>query len=161
MKRAIPWTLTMFVLALPALASVQEAAPRQAGTGGERRGIRFHDVQRQTAEFIAYNKSVRLTPEQQKIKTQALSSIPAPCCSNYSIATCCCPCNLAKSVWGLANHLIAEHRYDAPRVKQAVLEWLRFTNSNGYAGNACYRGGCGRAFREDGCGGMDERSIRF
>ena len=161
MRRSIRWTLAVVVLAVPAMASNTGSQTDKGGTSKEQRRIRFYDVQRQTAEFIAYNKWIGLTPEQQKIKTQALSSIPAPCCSKYSMATCCCPCNLAKSVWGLSNHLIAEKHYDAARVKQAVLQWLRFTNPNGSAGNACFQGRCGRAFREDGCGGMDETAVRF
>lgn len=161
MKRSIGWILVVAVLALPAMASTKAGSSAKGGTSRQTPQIRFYNVRQQTEEFIGYNKWISLTPEQQRIKTQALSSIPAPCCSKYSMATCCCPCNLAKSVWGLANHLIAEKRYDAPRVKQAVLQWIRFTNPNGSAGNACFQGRCGRAFREDGCGGMDEATVRF
>jgi hypothetical protein len=113
----------------------------------------------QAPQLIAYYHAIRLTPEQEQMKHEALSSIPAPCCSNFSIATCCCPCNLAKSVWGLAHHLIAERRYDVPAVRQAVVDWLASSNPNGYSGDACFTGGCQRAFSQNGCGGMDEQHV--
>jgi len=122
-------------------------------------GVKLYDAHLQAKEFIAYYNSIALTPEQEKIKSEALSDIPAPCCSNYSISTCCCPCNLAKSTWGLSNFLIAKLGFSAKQVKETVSEWIRFTNKDGYAGNACYRGRCNLPFREDGCGGMDERRI--
>ncbi len=161
MKRSIGWTLVVVVLALSAMASTKPGSSAKDGTSKQTQQVRFYDVRQQTEEFIGYNKWISLTPEQQRIKTQALSSIAAPCCSKYTIATCCCPCNLAKSVWGLANHLVAEKHYDAAGVKQAVQQWLRFINPSGSAGNGCFQGRCGRAFREDGCGGMDETSVRF
>jgi hypothetical protein len=132
--------------------------PESAKPSGES-GIKFYDAHLQAQEFIAYYNSIALTPEQEKIKSKALSAIPAPCCSNYSILTCCCPCNLAKSVWGLSNFLIAKLGFSANQVKEAVLEWIHFTNKDGYAGNACYMGRCNSSFKEDGCGGMNERRI--
>ena len=120
--------------------------------------INFNDPALQAKEFITYN-SIALSPAQEKIKNEALSSIPAPCCGDHQISTCCCPCNLAKSVWGLSNLLVAERNYSAEEVKSTVLEWIKFTNEDGYAGNACYRGRCNLPFREDGCGGMGETTI--
>ncbi|MEE8329012.1 MAG: hypothetical protein V3R54_03675 [Thermodesulfovibrionia bacterium] len=111
------------------------------------------------AKYIGYYKSIKLTPEQEKIKVTGLSSIPAPCCSDNSMATCCCPCNLAKSVWGLSNFLIAERGYNSAQVRQAAIDWLKFTNPDGYSGDTCYIGGCNRAFYQNGCGGMDERKL--
>lgn len=127
----------------------QAREPRQAPAGARAQAI----------EYIGYYHSIKLTPEQEKIKTQALSAIPAPCCKDYTAATCCCPCNLAKAVWGLSHHLIAKKGYGAARVKTAVQEWLRSTNPAGYAGDACYTGGCQRPFAQNGCGGMDERTV--
>lgn len=121
--------------------------------------IKFYDAHSQAREFIAYYNSIPLTSEQEQIKSEALSTISAPCCSNYSMSTCCCPCNLAKSAWGLSNLLIAKHNYSAKQVKEAVSEWIHFTNKDGYAGNACYKGRCNLPFSEDGCGGMDETKI--
>jgi hypothetical protein len=123
--------------------------------------LKFYDVRVQTPEFIGYYNSIKLTAEQEKIKTDVLSTIPAPCCSEYSIATCCCPCNLAKSVWGLSNYAIAKLNYDEKKLKDAVLEWIKFTHKNGYTGDSCSHGRCGSSFSEDGCGGMKEDNIVF
>ena len=121
----------------------------------------FEDVKARTMEFIAWSSSIRLTPEQEKTKRQALSGIPAPCCKEYSIATCCCPCNLAKSVWGLANYAIARLGYDADQTRALTLEWLEATNPAGYTGDSCYRGGCPKRFSANGCGGMKEDAVVF
>ncbi|MCI0443996.1 hypothetical protein L0244_01285 [bacterium] len=121
--------------------------------------IQFKDVRSQTAEFIGYYKSIQLTKQQEQIKQDALSPIPAPCCSTYSIATCCCPCNLAKSVWGLSHYLIAKKNYDAQQVKSTVVDWLNFTNKSRYTGDACFEGRCGEPFKNDGCGGMKESQV--
>jgi hypothetical protein len=112
------------------------------------------------ARYIAYYKSIALTPGQEKVKTEALETIPAPCCKEYSIATCCCPCNLAKSVWGLSHYLIAQRGQGAGEVRKAAREWLRTANPSGYAGDACGEGRCALPFHEDGCAGMDERKVR-
>jgi hypothetical protein len=119
----------------------------------------FHELKPQTEAFISYFKDITLSPEELKIRNEALSSIPAPCCDNYSAATCCCVCNLARSIWGLSNYLLQEEGYSADKVKGSVQEWLAFTNPNGYSGNACFDGGCGRPFYRDGCGGMEEGKL--
>jgi hypothetical protein len=121
--------------------------------------ISFHDARAQAQEFIRENERITLTPEQQKVMTQALSSIPAPCCAQYSVATCCCPCNLARGVWGLSKVLIMKHGASESQVRQAVTEWLAFINPGGSAGNACFTGGCARSFHQDGCGGMDAKTL--
>lgn len=121
--------------------------------------LQFHSARDQAKEFIGYYHSIPLTAEQEKLKNEALSKIPAPCCAEYSIATCCCPCNLPKSVWGLSSYLIVKKGYDVQHVKATVERWIRFTNEKGYAGNACHKGGCGRPFHEDGCGGMKEDQL--
>ncbi len=122
--------------------------------------VTFTDARRQAAEFISYNRSIVLAPEQKKIMDEALSSIPAPCCDRFSIATCCCPCNLAKSTWGLSKFLIAKQHATAAEVRAAAAEWLQFTNPGGYTGDACFKKGCNRPFEANGCGGMDERHIQ-
>jgi hypothetical protein len=121
--------------------------------------VRFTDAPRQAAEFITYYHAIPLTAAQEAIKQEALSKIPAPCCGQFSIATCCCPCNLAKSAWGLAHFLIAKQGYAAPRVRATVEEWLQFSNPGGYSGDACFTRGCARPFDHNGCGGMDEHRI--
>ena len=121
----------------------------------------FDDVKARTAEFIGWSNSIHLTREQEKTKRQALGSIPAPCCKEYSIATCCCPCNLAKTVWGLANYAIARLGYDAAQTRALTLEWLQATNPVGYRGDSCHRGGCPKRFSANGCGGMKEDAVAF
>jgi hypothetical protein len=123
--------------------------------------MQFTDVKKQTLEFIEYYNTIKLTKEQEKLKNDTLSKIPAPCCSKFSMATCCCPCNLGKSVWGLSNYLIAKKNYDSAQLRVAVLDWLLFTNKGVYAGDACFAGRCGYAFRHDGCGGMKEKEVVF
>lgn len=155
MKKKYYWMIGIIVgvIVLVLTASYTRMIPEGTKTLVEN-AINFYDPHLQAKEFITYN-SIALTPEQEKIKNEALSTIPAPCCSDYYISTCCCSCNLAKSVWGLSNFLIAERNYSTKEVKRAILEWINFTNKDGYAGNACYRGRCNLPFREDGCGGMD------
>jgi hypothetical protein len=125
-------------------------------------GIEFTDAKKQTEEFIGYYKSIELTPEQEAIKKEALTAIPAPCCSNNTAYTCCCPCNMAKSYWGLAAYLITEQGADAAAVQGAVNEWIAFINPEGFSGDVCYSaGGCMRAFKQNGCGGMRETQVTF
>lgn len=127
----------------------------------ESAAVPFTNVQEQTRKFVEYYKSIQLTPEQEKIKTEALSTIPAPCCSEFSMATCCCPCNLAKSVWGLSAYLITDQGSSVEEVRKAAKDWIAFVNKKGYEGNTCKTGGCNRAFHLSGCGGMKEDNIVF
>ena len=152
-----------FVVALTLgfLLSGISGLPAASTKTTKKEAIKFTDVQVQTPEFIGYYKSIELSPQQEKVKNQALSSIPAPCCSDFSIATCCCPCNLAKSVWGLSHYLITKYKYDAQQVKQSVQDWIQFVNKNGYSGNVCNMGHCAYPFHQDGCGGMKEDNIVF
>jgi hypothetical protein len=113
----------------------------------------------QAVKLIEFYHTINLTPEQEEMKYRALSSIPAPCCSDFSIATCCCPCNLAKSVWGLSHHLIVKKGYNIQQVKEEVEEWVQTSNASGYTGKACYNGRCNHSFEGDGCGGMNEKQI--
>lgn len=114
----------------------------------------FTDVAEQSEAFLGYHTSIQLTPAQEDIKNEALTEIPAPCCSDQTAATCCCQCNLGRTIWGLSNHLIADLGYDAPQVQTTVEQWIAFINARGFSGDACYRGGCGRSFEDNGCGGM-------
>lgn len=124
--------------------------------------LSFDDVQAKTAEFHRYEKNIVLTPEQEAIKKEALSAIPAPCCSDNSIYTCCCPCNMARSVWGLSHYLIAEKGYGVAEVRAKAEEWIRTIGPDGFSGNVCYTaGGCNRPFAKNGCGGMSEARVIF
>ena len=111
--------------------------------------------------FIGFYHSIRLSPEQERLKVEALSAMSAPCCSKYSLATCCCPCNMAKAAWGLAARLITEKGYNAEQIRQAEASWLKQVNPNGFSGDSCFTGGCTRPMRANGCGGMKEESIVF
>ena len=141
-----------------ALAAGKEASPGPPDVATPP-ALTFHDARQQATEFIGYFHSIRLSPDQERIKREALSAIRAPCCAAFTIATCCCPCNMAKAIWGLSHYLIARQVYDTPRVKEAVERWVRFTNPQGYSGDACFTGGCRRPFEKNGCGGMDEAHI--
>ena len=82
--------------------------------------------------------------------------MPAPCCSNFSAATCCCECNLSRSIWGLSKLLITEHKADAEQVRKAVEGWIEALNPSGYEGKTCTTGRCNLPFKDEGCGGMQE-----
>jgi hypothetical protein len=122
----------------------------------------FGDPKEQTRQFIEYERTIRLTPEQEAVKKEALSQIPAPCCSDNSAYTCCCPCNMAKAIWGMAAYLITEKDADAATVRKKTEEWVRLINPDGFPGDTCYTaGGCGKAFAHDGCGGMSADRLVF
>ena len=145
------------LLVLPMLAAL---SLDHAASAAPARKARFFDVPSQAAEFIGYNRSITLTVAQQKARDKALSAMAAPCCKKFSMATCCCPCNLAKSVWGLSNRMIVRENAGPSEVQTAVRGWLEFVNARGFQGDACdTAGGCAREFSHDGCGGMDERNL--
>lgn len=122
---------------------------------------RFTGDREETERFLARYRSIELTSEQEKIRFEALDALPAPCCSQFTAATCCCECNMAKATWGLAKHLIAKEGADAEEVREAVSEWHRAINPDGFSGRSCFNGGCTRAFEDDGCGGMREGHLVF
>jgi hypothetical protein len=125
-----------------------------------------------TQRFIDYYEASSLTPEQERIKEDALRPLKAPCCDDNPMSTCCCDCNLAKSVWGLSDYLIAEKGLGSEEVQTSALQWLRFIHSDYYVGqelssrgvnpdrydlprgDGCYSGRCELPFSESGCGGM-------
>jgi hypothetical protein len=115
----------------------------------------------ETETYLGYDRSIQLSAEQEKIRVAALEALPAPCCKNFSAATCCCKCNMARATWGLAKHLIAQKGYDASRVREAVAAWHRAINPRGFSGESCFNGGCSRAFAKDGCGGMKENELIY
>lgn len=161
MKNSRSWVNARFVSTLGGLLLLAVAgyAFQQTAGAEETKNRAPESVREQAARYISYYHSIHLTQEQEDTKARALQAIPAPCCNSYSIATCCCPCNLAKSVWGLSNYLIAKKGYDAEKVKNEVKQWLARINENGFSGVACFKGQCGRSFDQDGCGGMNEEHI--
>ncbi len=167
-RRGVQWTRRMSragarlaVVAAAGLIVLSLNACGAPGDAADMEASRFFDVEAQTREFIGYNKSIELTPEQAEVKAQALSAFPAPCCSDNSAEVCCCPCNMAQSGWGLAKHLIVDEGYGVEEVRAEVQEWYEFINPDGFSGDVCYTAGCNRAFHENGCGGMSDRHIVF
>jgi len=134
-----------------------------------------------TQQFLNWYNSVALSAEEQATRDMALSSLVAPCCDEYPMSTCCCECNLARSVWGLSAYLIAEKGYGVNLVQEAASQWLHFIRPDYYVGRAlveegidpnrwgftiessCFAGHCNRPFYTKtssshlgGCGGMNE-----
>lgn len=150
--------------AAAAAAEQPEAPPRPlpasdgtAATGGS--DLTFDGSRAELERFIGYYKSIPLTAEQERVKVEALAAIPAPCCADNPLATCCCPCNMAKAAWGMAAWLITEKDYGAEQVRSAAESWLAAANPDGFTGDACYTGGCNRPVHRNGCGGMDDRQV--
>lgn len=152
-------SLIVPALALALIAIAGLAMGLQGASNEKASGPRFYDVAKQTVQFHDYNESISLTPAQESVFREALSALKAPCCSDQTAFTCCCPCNMAKSWWGLSKHLVANEGYGAAEVKAAVEEWFQFINPDGFSGMACYSGGCNRPFHKDGCGGMKEERL--
>ncbi len=123
--------------------------------------LKFEPVETQTRKYIEYYKMIHLTAAQEKIKSDALSSLHAVCCKDFSALTCCCPCNFSKALWGMANYLIAKKGYNAAQLQEAAKEWIAYVNPDGFSGDVCQTGGCNRPFAQNGCGGMDDNAIRF
>ena len=134
-----------------------------------------------TQQFIDWHNSIELSAEQLAIRDMALSSQVAPCCDEYPMSTCCCECNLARSVWGLSAYVITEKDYGVSQVEEAALQWLHFIRPDYYVASAleqkgmdpglwgfttestCFSGNCNRPFYTEtssghlgGCGGMEE-----
>ena len=156
-----PPTVRRFALASAAMFVLATAGTGVAETGKKSRdaGLALKEVRARAEKYIDDWNAIPLTAAQAQVKADALEAIPAPCCKDYSMSTCCCPCNLAKSVWGLSHYLIATKRYTAPQVKGEVLRWLAAINPAGFTGNACFDGGCKRPFSKNGCGGMEATEV--
>ncbi len=110
-------------------------------------------------DLIAYDARIELTAEQEEIKRAALEPIPAPCCSDRTAYTCCCPCNLASAWWGLSKALITEHGQTAAEVQANVERFIHNLRPQGFAGDSCYTGRCSTAAKHDGCSGMNPRRV--
>ena len=116
--------------------------------------IRFHDTESQAREFMEWYETIQLTVAQERVKKAALEPLPAPCCSDNSAYTCCCACNISRTIWGLSHYMIARQGASAEQVRAKVQEWIAFINPAGFSGKTCYTRGCSRPFHRDGCGGM-------
>ncbi len=138
------------------------AAPRAGAAATARQAAKpgstpaYTGDRAETERLIGYDKAIKLTAAQEAVRVEALSSIPAPCCKEFSAATCCCQCNMKRASDGLAKHLIVNLGADATTVRTNVLAWQKAINPNGFSGDVCSTGGCGRSFKQNGCGGMSE-----
>jgi hypothetical protein len=119
----------------------------------------FEGSRAEAERFIGYYDSIELTAAQEAVRKEALQAMPAPCCSNFSAATCCCECNMARTIWGLSKFLITQEGRGAEEVREAASAWVHSINPSGYTGDACFTGGCGRSFKEGGCGGMHKNHL--
>ena len=115
----------------------------------------------ETERLIAFDKSIQLTAAQEKVRLEALTPMAAPCCKQFSAATCCCRCNMMRARDGLAKHLIADLGLDATTVRAQVSAWHQAINPDGFSGDSCSTGQCGHAFSDNGCGGMAEGQLVF
>ncbi len=150
------WTAALAAAVLSASALAGPTAPSRAAS----KTPVFKDVKAQTLEFMRY-ADMSLAPEQEKIKDDVLSAIPTVCCKKFSMKTCCCPCNMAMTIWGLSNYMLVVKGANAAELKSAVLDWVKFIGPAGYTGDACFKGGCNRPFAKNGCGGMDHKNVVF
>lgn len=157
--RALARTLTLAILCIGAGIAAAEA-PSIPVSPKTKKPV-FSDVRAQAKVLMGYASSIYLSPEQQKIKEEVLSSIPTTCCKKFSMLTCCCPCNMAMTIWGLSNYMLAHHAADARQLRAAVDEWVRTIGPKGFTGDACDTGGCARPFAKNGCGGMDKDNLVF
>jgi len=134
-----------------------------------------------TQQFIDWYNAIDLTSAQQALREGALKPLAAPCCDEYPMSTCCCECNLSRSVWGLSAYLITEKGYTADQLQEAILQWLHFIRPDYYVASAleeegessrvfglstqssCFTGRCDLPFYSKteylhlgGCGGMED-----
>jgi len=156
----LPFFLSHAEPAAPASVVVAAAEPNPSVAVLNGR-IVFRDPKAQAEEFIHHYHTIALTPEQEAIKKAALGPMPAACCRDSSASTCCCPCNLSKTIWGLSNLAISKFGANAAEVKQVTEAWMGFVNPNGVSGDACYRGGCNNAAHRGGCAGMEESELEM
>jgi hypothetical protein len=148
------------VLSLGGTAALGQVSSSNVKTG-EPESLTFEGSRAEAERLMAYHRSIRLTPEQEAVKREALEAIPAPCCSNFTAATCCCECNLARTIWGLSHFLIAEKGFGVEQVRDSANAWIEAINPSGFPGDSCFTGGCVRPFEKGGCGGMHESQLTF
>ncbi|MCP3957893.1 MAG: hypothetical protein GY719_08580 [bacterium] len=153
MRQTVTVTAILALLAGGLLATEES---KTDWTSGEYEGSR-----EQVLELMGYYKAIQLTPEQEGIRQKALASMPAPCCKEFSAATCCCECNLSRSIWGLSKLLITEHEAGPEKVQAAVEAWIAALNPGGYEGRTCTTGSCNLPFKASGCGGMQEHHLIY
>ncbi len=119
----------------------------------------FEGSREEITTLMGYYDSIELTLAQEEVRKEALGPVPAYCCKEFSAATCCCVCNLSRTLWGLSKFLIVEKGADAAQVREAVESLVAVLNPSGYEGETCMTGSCNRPFKEGGCGGMNKHQL--
>jgi len=134
-----------------------------------------------TQQFIDWYNDIDLTVAQRALRDGALEPLVAPCCDEYPMSTCCCECNLSRSIWGLSAYLITEKGYTEGQLQEAILQWVHFIRPDYYVASAleeegesprvfglstqssCFTDRCELPFYSKteylhlgGCGGMDD-----
>ena len=137
------------------------SAESPAGQGDRWLAGQFSGSRTEVQALMQHYEAIQLTAEQEKIRRTALQPMPAPCCNNFSAATCCCECNLSRSLWGLSKFLIVEKEADAEQVRAAVEAWVQALNPSGYEGKTCSTGQCNLPFKQGGCGGMNKARLIY
>jgi hypothetical protein len=161
MCRTFHTGLALLLMLALGSGSARSDAQTESGWHPQSVFIAFEGSQAEAETFMAYYDSIQLTAAQEAVRQEALQAMPAPCCSNFSAATCCCECNLSRTIWGLSKFLIALEGRSAGEVRTAVTAWINAINPSGYPGNTCFTGGCLRSFKEGGCGGMRADQLIF
>ena len=145
------------IACLAALAAVLGAgAEPSADRGDAWLAGEFEGSREEVLELMAHYEAIQLTPEQEAVRREALGPVPAFCCKNFSAATCCCECNLSRTLWGLSKVLITQKNADAGQVRDAVRALVEVLNPSGYRGDTCTTGRCNTPFKKGGCGGMNK-----
>jgi len=85
-----------------------------------------------TQLFIDWYNDIDLTAAQRALRDRTLKPLVAPCCDEYPMSTCCCECNLSRSIWGLSAYLIAEKGYTGNQLQAAILQWAHFIRPDYY-----------------------------
>ncbi len=120
--------------------------------------IYFIELKNKTETFISYYYSIKIDEKEDAILRKALGNIPAPCCADYPAYTCCCECNLKRTIHGLSKYLLKQN-LSADDITTIVLSWIEFVNPAGFTGDSCYIGNCEKPFYKNGCGGMEKLVI--
>ncbi len=149
----LAFAVTLGVSAVTANSGTAPAAVATSDTDPE--------VEKLSRQYISWYEEIELTPEQEEIKRAALEPLPAPCCSDNSAYTCCCPCNLSRALWGMTAHMIAKEGKNAEEVQDAAKKWIARINPGPSSGDACYTGRCGLPYSKDGCGGMNPAAQNY
>ncbi|MEM7583356.1 MAG: hypothetical protein AAF560_08255 [Acidobacteriota bacterium] len=157
--RYLPTLPRLGLLLVAALALALGSSGETTDSGDAWLAGEFKGDRAEVQKLMDHYEAIRLTPEQEKIRREALGPIPAACCNEFSMATCCCECNLSRSLWGLSKYLIVEKQADAKQVRDSVTAWIEVLNPDGYEGNTCQTGRCNLPFDKGGCGGMNKHRL--